>query len=88
MPCYRTYPFPDSKWFLTMGVRCFTDALFNHFKVIINIKYKLIFLSKNTPVQSHSHSPKHLTSRLPSSREVWLARLVIANQVKWCDCPE
>ena len=39
MPCDRTYPFPDSKWFLAMGVWRFTNASFSHFKAmsIINI---------------------------------------------------
>ena len=37
---------------------------------------------RNAAVQFHNHSSKNLTSRLPSGREVWLARLVITNQVK------
>ena len=40
---------------------------------------------KNVPVQFHSHSTKNLISRLPSGRDIRLARLVFANQVKWCD---
>ena len=43
---------------------------------------------KYAPIQSYSESPKHLTSRLPSGREIRLARLVVENQVKWCDCPK
>ena len=33
---------------------------------------------KNDPLQSHNYSSKNLTSRLPSGRDVRLARLVIA----------
>ena len=40
MSCYRTYPFPDSKWFLAMGVRSFTNDPFNHFKAMLNISMK------------------------------------------------
>ena len=76
----------DSKWFLAMGVRRFTNAPFNHFKAM----FSLIFIwlppfPKNAPVQSHSHSFKNPTSRLPPDRDVGLTRLVIANQIKWCD---
>ena len=38
--------------------------------------------SKNVPVQSHSHSPKNPISQLPSGRDIGLACLVIATQVK------
>ena len=37
MPCYRTHTSPDSKCFLAMVVRRFTNALFNHFKAMLNI---------------------------------------------------
>ena len=37
MPCYRTYPSPDSKWFLAMVAWHFTSALLNHFKAMLNI---------------------------------------------------
>ena len=34
---YRIYPFPDSKWFLAMGVRRFTNTPFNYFKAMFNV---------------------------------------------------
>ena len=43
MLCYRAYPFPDSKWFLAMGVSPFTNLLFNHFKGMFNININQSF---------------------------------------------
>ena len=40
MPLYRSYSFPNSKWFLAMRVRRFANALFSHFKTM----FSLIFL--------------------------------------------
>ena len=80
MPWYRTCPFSYSKCFLAMVVRRFTNESFNYF----NLSLIVPFL-KNAPVQSHSHSPKNPTSQLPLRRDVWVASLVIANQIKWCD---
>lgn len=40
MSWYRTYPSPDSKLFVAMGVRRFANAPLNHFKAI----FSLIFL--------------------------------------------
>ena len=71
MPCYRTYRFPDLKWFLAMGARRFTNAPTNHFKAmfIISINFIAPFLN-NAPVESHNHLLKNLTSRLPPGRVV------------------
>ena len=71
MPCYRTYPFPDLKWFLVMGARRFTNAPSNQFKAmfIISINFIAPFLN-NPPVESPNHLLKNLTSQLPPGRVV------------------
>ena len=71
MQYYRAYSFPDSKLFLAIGVRRFTDATSNHFKAMFNICLSVIApFPENAPAQCHSHSPKNLTSRLTSRRKV------------------
>ena len=45
----------------------------------------ITLFAKNPTVQSHSHSPKNPNSRFLSGKGVRLTRLVISNQVKWCD---
>lgn len=54
---YRTYPSPDSKLFVAMGVRRFANAPLNHFKAI----FSLIFLWQHHFQRMLQSSPNRYT---------------------------
>lgn len=57
MSWYRTYPSPDSKLFVAMGVRRFANAPLNHFKAI----FSLIFLWQHHFQRMLQSSPNRYT---------------------------
>lgn len=57
MSWYRTYPSPDSKLFVAMGVRRFANAPLNHFKAI----FSLIFLWQHHSQRMLQSSPNRYT---------------------------
>ena len=63
MPCYRTYLFPNWKWFLAMGVRRFTNAPFNHFKAMFNVSINQYFFDSTISKECPSPLSQPLTQK-------------------------